>query len=676
VIRSGTLIAPADDVPDDRLRDALRGLRDADGSASVAERAATLTAVAADGAYLRGAVDDETRRASPPGAPLDWTELLGAVDVVAYRAAVRLTDDDERAALTALLRVWADQPFAAPSTWRLGFAPGAVLAPLCAAGSTVAGGRDALDPDRRYRFLQRADAPVPEDAAGVRSVAVERDDAARVRRLLALVAERGPLPFDEDAVAVFSHRTGVRRVLAALAVAGLPRRAEVTRDTVTRFQENERMLRGKPYLADKYTLREVQDAASRLGAEGRRAVVAAALPDDPADLWEPGGTVAAAERMAEEWVRRLGARPHVDEATAAAMQADFGAAHHVRDLADPAASGALWGDLRAVLTRRRWRELELDLVDAAGRAQTEVGGPPYRRHASLIAWALTQRPVGDPALAGVPELHARLRARLAAPHLLVRLNRLHYLGDDADDLARVFGPRTFPVREPARDTADAAGRHDAYDDGVFVVDARRTLQRPFLRPSGLAGPGALDRVERLCADHGWTDLWAEVRSAAVVNPGGGLDRMVLRAAATPVPVGGYEAAPALSVPDLVAEAADTLGVDADAAALYLQLLTLARPTDRNVRTWNGWTAARHRAAQDALLAVGAVVRDRRPRAGRTVFVPGDWTEARAPELPLETAKLATHLALIDTRKEIQGPFDILLPPAPLHEMFAAAWAAR
>ncbi|MEV7181306.1 hypothetical protein [Kitasatospora sp. NPDC093679] len=64
---------------------------------------------------------------------------------------------------------------------------------------------------------------------------------------------------------------------------------------------------------------------------------------------------------------------------------------------------------------------------------------------------------------------------------------------------------------------------------------------------------------------------------------------------------------------------------------------------------------------------------KRSRAGRTAFAAGPWTELKAPELLLETAKPATHLAGREFRKETSGPFPRLLPPRPLHEMFAEAW---
>ncbi|MFJ6783358.1 hypothetical protein [Streptomyces yangpuensis] len=93
-----------------------------------------------------------------------------------------------------------------------------------------------------------------------------------------------------------------------------------------------------------------------------------------------------------------------------------------------------------------------------------------------------------------------------------------------------------------------------------------------------------------------------------------------------------------------------------------------------MRRWNGWSPARHEAAQAELVAAGAVEGGRRARAGRTAFVPGPWTELKAPHLPLETAKLAPYAACLG-RSEPEMPFLRLLSPVPPHELFAEAWRA-
>ncbi|MFI0818186.1 hypothetical protein ACH4TX_16375 [Streptomyces sp. NPDC021098] len=119
--------------------------------------------------------------------------------------------------------------------------------------------------------------------------------------------------------------------------------------------------------------------------------------------------------------------------------------------------------------------------------------------------------------------------------------------------------------------------------------------------------------------------------------------------------------------------AGKLGLDHDPAVLYLQLLVLPRPTDRGVRTWNGWTAARHREAAAALVARGLAVEDKRARAGRQLFLPGDW--APAPKKfyqPIEVWKAD----LLGLRLRYGGRVEdeLPLPTRTLPELFAEGWA--
>ncbi|MGW4235661.1 hypothetical protein ACWEJP_02175 [Streptomyces sp. NPDC004749] len=145
----------------------------------------------------------------------------------------------------------------------------------------------------------------------------------------------------------------------------------------------------------------------------------------------------------------------------------------------------------------------------------------------------------------------------------------------------------------------------------------------------------------------------------------------LAADATRVP--GWEQHPARAVPRLVEECAGAHGLGADAAALYLMLLALPDPTDRNVRTWTGWKPARFRAAVAELGASPLVVRGTRPRAGRSLFLPGAWQERKPPRLPIEAVKLGP---LPLAREHRSTAHMAAVPSAPLPTLFARAWQGR
>ncbi|GGU82362.1 hypothetical protein GCM10010275_16810 [Streptomyces litmocidini] len=674
--RRVTLLAEAPPVrlgrsaPDTELVPALYGLVDT-GEPDPWRRTpdvalpATLTALAADGACLAGTLAEEVRRLSPPAPPHDWSQLLGAIDAVAWRAAVAPTPDAERTALLALLDTWADQPFArAGSRWWVGSTQGPGPVDLVRAGGTAVASAGVRDRDTEHWFVApvaedpHAD-PVPGAAPSARHVRVERDDAGRLRALVAAVGTHGPLAVPESAAARFAELTGVRRPVARLVVAGLVGRAD--RD------EHRALVRKAPYKATALTAESYARLRARLGDAGRRAVLAAALPDDPTELWRPGGIEAAVERMAGVWRELLGARPAVHDETADALEADLGLdevwARRLAggyDAAEDATVPAAGWELAAA---PRGTGVEVRAVPPAGPElpyRTPVG-LALTEIASALVWAWTDRPVGDPALAGAPALYERLRAELDRPELLLALSGAR-IEDTPERIAERFGPRVLPVAGCTEDRPDPV---TAYDSGPLVVCAPGGTA--FLRPAAVADPATWRELR------GITDLAGELDRTAPLLAGGGLARMMRRAGSGAVPTGAYEADPRRSCPELVARATAKLGVGPDAAALYLQLATLAAPTDRNVRRWNGWSTKRHAEVRAELLATGAVLEAKRARAGRTLFLPGDWTELKAPHLPLETVKLTSHLVRPLWADRIRSPFVRVLPTAPLHEMFEEAW---
>ncbi|MGW1864580.1 hypothetical protein ACWCPS_03340 [Streptomyces mauvecolor] len=665
-------VLPRGSAPDTELMPALFGLisegeRDPWRREPDVALPATLSALAADGACLARTIGEEVRRLSPPAPPCDWSQLLGAIDAAAWRAAVTPAPDAERAALLALLDTWADQPFARMgSRWWVGRTSDAGdLAGLRAAGIAVASAAVRAGGSQRWFVAPAArdrDAdPVPAAIPQARLVEVERHDAARMRALVAAVGAHGPVPVPESAAARFAELTGVRRAVARLVMAGLVGRPD--RD------EDRNLARKAPYRATPMTAESYEHLRTRLGAAGRRAVLAAALPEDPAELWQPGGVEEAAERMAGVWRELVGAVPAVHDEAADTLEASLGLSEvWARRLAagyeaaeDTTVEAAGW-ELAAT---RYGIGVEVRAVPPAGPElpyRTPVG-LAFRQMASALVWAWTDRPVGDPAVAGAAALYERLRAELDRPDLLMALpgGRVE---DTSARIAERFGPGRLPVAMDAR-KEEGPVPVTAYDSGPLVVCAPGGAS--FLRPAAVADPEVWRRVTETA------DLGEELGRVAPLLAGGGLERMMLRSRSGAVPVGAYEADPRQSCPDLVARVARELGVGADAAALYLQLATLAAPTDRNVRRWNGWSAKRHTEVRTELLGAGVVVEGKRARAGRTLFLPGEWTELKAPHLPLETVKLAAHAVRPLWGSEIHSPFGRILPTAPLHEMFADAW---
>lgn len=143
--------------------------------------------------------------------------------------------------------------------------------------------------------------------------------------------------------------------------------------------------------------------------------------------------------------------------------------------------------------------------------------------------------------------------------------------------------------------------------------------------------------------------------------------MMARIAGNTIPAGRHEADPGVSAPALLAEVASATGLSREAATLYLQVLALAEPTQKNVLAWNQWKPPVYKQAAAELVAAGRVVEGKRERAGREIFLSGAWDKGLGKSLPMERWKKPLYAA-------DEGALPRTLPLVPLPEIFAAAYA--
>ncbi|WP_329376290.1 DNA-binding protein [Streptomyces sp. NBC_01351] len=605
---------------------------------------------------------------------ITWTPWLDQPAALAYRAAGLCVTDEQRAGLLTLLdavdALGLDSAQGSADRWRrvllhldqrhlrtpdgidrglhhrslLPLGGGAVLA-LTEHAESVPDGHEfgALLHDPTGGFT----VPGPYTVRGEAPLGDRERGAGWLRAFLTAAAEHGPAPFLPEAAEEFARLTGVSGTLARLVVAGLPR-----------MDDRQHHFLPAP-LRTTLGVKSAEAGHARdeligLDAEVRRAVVGALLPADPARLWSDGPDVAAA---AQVWNRRVGRRTPVPDwlltEAVRAVRTGWSVHRALPALLDPAAAPELSVDVPWTVKGDRAEPRE-----PAARpftAQVLTGA------LSMAAWLAHRLPAGDPVRAALPPALTAVRQRLAAPELLLLIG---YFTDLAE-----FRKAAGTPTETAEAAGATAGGHgsDGYERyGAVILPTHDGRPMPVLRPTLLDSTGRDPYLPLLRgADQTPNGIETALRlahdpafAALLADPG--------------APAAGTAAAdgtwwpqdPSRSVPELVAEAAGAHGLGADAAALYLMLLAMPDPTDRNTARWTGWKPARLKAARAELAATDLVVPASRSRAGRSLFLPGGWSEMSSPTLPVEQWKLSMY-----------GPRagGSLVPVEPVADLYRRAW---
>ncbi|MFF9198361.1 DNA-binding protein [Streptomyces sp. NPDC014779] len=491
------------------------------------------------------------------------------------------------------------------------------------------------DPSGRFEvpapYTVRAESPVGDRTRG----------ADWLARFLEEARARGEAPFVPEAAEEFGRLTGVSGALARILLVGLP--------DVDSWETNFLPTELRKTLGLKVAeAGQAREELRTLPVEVRRAVLAALLPDDPARLWTEGPDVAAAAAV---WNEKVGRRRQVPDwlATEAARAVRSGWRVHraLPALLDPASSPELGTDVA-------WR-IEGDRPVTAAPADAPFTSSVLVGAVSLLAWLAHRLPAGDPVRAALPGALTAVRQRLAAPELLIAVGPYTSLAE----FRRVAGAPT-----------ETAPDHERYG-AVLMATARDGRPLPALRPALLDSTGSDPYLVALRGDDQQPTA-VETALRRVHDPA------FARLLADPgAPLAGaaddegqwWPQDPSRSVPGLVAEVAQARGLGADAATLYLMLLALPDPTDRNTARWTGWKPARLKAARAELAETDLVVSAARTRAGRSLFLPGAWAEQSSPVLPVEQWKLPLYGVVSGT-----GPvLGALLPTEPAAELFARAW---
>ncbi|WP_426368447.1 DNA-binding protein [Streptomyces sp. E-08] len=504
--------------------------------------------------------------------------------------------------------------------------------------ASVADGREfgALLHDPSGRF----EVPGPYTLRGAAPVGDRVRGADWLTLFLREARSRAEAPFLPEAADEFSRLTGASGALARIVLAGMP--------DVDSWENNFLPTELRKTLGLKVAeAGHARDELRAVGVEVRRAVLAALLPDDPARLWTEGPDVAAAAAV---WNEKVGRRRQVPDwlAAEAARGARSGWPVHraLSAMLDPASSPELGVDVA-------WR-IEGDRPATVAPADAPFTSAVLAGSTSLSAWLAHRLPAGDPVRAALPGALTAVRQRLAGPELLLSVG--HYTS--LADFRKVAGAPT-----------ETAPDHERY--GAVLMATQDGQPQPAVRPALLDSTGSDPYLVALRgADQQPTGVETALRRVH--------DPAFARLLADPgAPVAGetddegmwWPQDPSRSVPELVAEVAGTHGLGADAATLYLMLLAMPDPTDRNTARWTGWKPARLKAARAELAEGELVVSAVRTRAGRSLFLPGAWAEQSSPLLPVEQWKLPMYGVVTGSRPSLGA----LVPIEPAAELFARAW---
>ncbi|MBT3149434.1 hypothetical protein HTV45_00655 [Streptomyces sp. CHD11] len=599
-------------------------------------------------ARLTGPADGWTSdaRTVPAEGPA-WPSLLDALRPLAYRAASSALTQAHRRALLLLFEAVAQGPLAAPGTVLREVVlseprgkqdrAGQVLrrdgrTVVVIACQSVDHGHErvnwlALDHDPTGAF-----GAVAHFTSGRETAHPPVFPAEALAAVTALVRDKGPAPWQPEAPAALAAAThgGVGPVQAALLVAGKPQQLTDEVRAATDLKPRQKQL-GDALL-------------SSLEPGDRAALIGALLPANPADLWTAGPDIDAAARV---WAERLGGVVRLPEDLAG-------------DLSLP---GLTTGAVEEVLNPRRTPWLSRTTVqrpDEKGNLVPEdpraLPGRYGLAHAvSSLAGLAYSLPYGHPLRAALPEGLAALRHRLSDPGLLIDLD-LSWTekgSPAAVELRKAYGlPATGGAgAHGLTPVGEALVLRPSYGDKEAVLVRTAALDRAddplFGLVEGLVGPGRGDGLRALR-----TILDDELARAVA-------------AGTQPQSPTGYVQNPSVGAPELVTEVAAAHGLGEDAAVLYLQLLALPDPTDRNCARWTGWKPARMKKARAELAAAShLVVEAKRARAGRTLFLPCGWLDLKSPALPVEVWK--------------QGLYPVpgnapAVPLLPVPELFRRAW---
>ncbi|GIJ47474.1 hypothetical protein Val02_43600 [Virgisporangium aliadipatigenens] len=580
------------------------------------------------GPALTGAVDT----LSLASLDRDWFDAFAALPGAMFRAVATLTHPDEREALLLFLEAVAGSGLL-DGTGRL-----RRVTMIAAAKPTYAVGQVVPIDGHRFLILSIDNSdnevyaiewapdgvfrqPTGHKLTHERQLTDGSVSAERIAELVALVRANGPVPWRPELIDTLSQRAGMTRAEAAVVLYGLP--------TSNAWDREESVAHREPLGIAEAAFTTARTRWGQLGTGTNSTVLASLLPADLTDLWSGGLNI---DGLVAWWVERHGERTPVDDSIVVTVQkAQVNGRIHTSELVHGIANPHTC----------KW------LAGPSGGYDVDDVLVALAR---MIPWMSYHLPVDSPIREQLPAVVEKVRALIADPSVALPAG---YLNES----------KIAPLIKALHAGTPVDGPHGR-EIGPLIVPPGSGWHRVLLRPALVNGmDDPVMTVLRARLDSVDDENFAAVR--ALLSPQ--LPKLV--AYTPPDPEAGAPQDPSRSAPELVAEVAEKTGLSADAATLYLQLLALPDPTDRNVAAWTGWKPARLKKARAELAETDLVVAAKRARAGRGLFIPGGWLALGAPHLPLERWKLSM---LIGDESGI-SELHMVLPVSPPPALFELAW---
>jgi hypothetical protein len=454
--------------------------------------------------------------------------------------------------------------------------------------------------------------------------------AGPAKRFVELSNEHGPYTPSREAAETIAELTGLSVAEASTLWAMLPNVNEwygVVMDTELR----------KSFKLKAAELNLAREALKEVPGEKRCAVYAEALPDDLEEFWT--APIDVAKRLAASWNRHVGRRQALPEDLLVAMQKDLSVNNARTSLLS----------LYSVPVFKVGGIIAYDSDDKNLAFEMGEGVPDsdfIAESLHVFPYLFYNLPVGDPTRQKVADYYEALaKSVFAADALLPTSTEFEWIDDKKKSAAMM-----------AKLGANKTMKGVSYFDDGFVV---------FLL--GDWGLEAAIRPAQLMAGKTSPYIVADNLEAQVLRAFSGMKSLVDRLKGSQVSAGEYEANPLHSSLETVAQVKKELGVSEEAAIAFLQTLAMPNPSTKQIRLWNGWSAATYKKAFAPLVEKGVLIEAKRARAGRSFFLDGPWLEFRSPHIPMEAWKVPMMPLLASDQCQVRYPIS-----AP-HELFEQAW---